>query len=252
MIAAVAKALSILEHFAQRQEWGLSELSRDLQLHKATVFRLVWTLTALGYLERDGATGRLRLGRKFSDLETIARQEPIDWFSLGPLQDLAFVCGETAHLGVLHGRWVITMRVVESSATVRMRSWVGTRTPAHCSALGKVQLAFRDYREVENFVRTYGLPARTARTITDGRKFFEHLREVCERGYAVDNEETEEGLRCVAAPVALPSGRVIAAVSVSGPAWRLTPEKDAEVASLVTKAASEIAEGLVAFWRERG
>jgi len=252
VIAAVAKALSILDCFARRQEWSLNELCEELRLHKSTVFRLVSTLAASGYLERNEVTGQYRLGSKFATLENvIAGQEPICWFSLGPLQELASRCGETAHVAVLYERWAVTVQVVESSAAVRMRSWVGKRTHAHCSALGKVLLAFRGDDEAEAFVRTYGLPARTARTITDPQVFLQHLREIRERGYAVDNEEVEEGLRCVAAPITLPGGLVVAAVSVSGPAWRLTPARDPELVPWVQQAASRIAAGLELFRSER-
>ncbi len=152
---------------------------------------------------------------------------------------------------MLYERWAVTVQVVECSAGVRMRSWVGKRTHAHCSALGKALLAFQSDDEIEAFVRRYGLPARTAQTITDPQIFLRHLREIRERGYAVDNEEVEDGLRCVAAPIVLPGGPVVAAVSVSGPAWRLTPGRDPEMVPWVQEAASRIASALQLFCFDR-
>ena len=247
-IGAVAKATAILDCFGRRQEWSLTELSEALRMHKSTLFRLVSTLAASGYLERNEATGLYRLGPKFATLESVlARQEPIHWVSLAPLQDLAAACGETAHVAVLYEGWAVTVQVVEGPAAVRMRSCVGKRRPAHCSALGKVLLAHRDEGEVEAYIRQPGLVARTPHTITNAREFRRHLRQVRAQGYAVDNEELEEGLRCVAAPIALPGGPVAAAVSISGPAWRLTPERVPQTVPLVQQAARRIAEGLTAF-----
>jgi DNA-binding IclR family transcriptional regulator len=244
-VTAVARALSILDLVARRQECSLNEVCTQLGMHKSTAFRMATTLTSLGYLERNAATGLYRLGLKLTSLDAaIAGKEAIHWYSLGPLQDLVHQCGETAHAGVLYGGWAVTVQVVEGPAAVRMRSWVGKRTHAHCSALGKVLLAHRSETEVRDFVRRYGLRARTPHSITDPRSLKRHLHEIRKQGYAVDNEEVEDGLRCVAVPVSLSNGHVVASVSVSGPASRLTPARDQDMVFLLREAASKISAAL--------
>lgn len=223
------RALSILDRFAERDEWPFMELCQAVGLHKSTVFRIISTLEAAAYLEKRPATGRYRPGPKLGRLEAmLLRTQPLRWAALPPLQDLARRTGETAHIGVLYQGEAVTVEIVEGTHSVRMHSSVGRRAPAHASALGKAILAYVSEAERDELIDRFGLPALTARTITDPARLRKHLRDVRRRGFAVDDEELEAGLRCIAVPLLDAAGRPRAAMSISGPASRLAASRDEE------------------------
>src|SRR6266511_1966244 len=197
------RALSILDRFAEREEWGFTDLCEAVGLPKSTAFRIVSTLEAAAYLEKRPVTGHYGTGSKLRRLENVLlRVEPLRWAALPPLQDLARQTEETAHIGVLYQGDSVTVQIVEGSHSVRMHSAVGKRAPAHCSALGKTFLAYFTDVELDEFVDRFGLRMLTARTITGPGRLRTHLRDVRRRGWAVDNEELEDGLRCVAVQIA--------------------------------------------------
>ena len=137
------------------------------------------------------------------------------------LSDLAGRSGETANLGALVGFMVLYVDRADSPQALRWQLGVGERVPAHCSGLGKAILAYLSADAVERLLPPR-LDALTSKTITDRRAFIENLAETRRRGYAVDDEEFMEGVRCVAMPIIGPGGEAVAAVSISGPAFRIT------------------------------
>jgi IclR family acetate operon transcriptional repressor len=139
------------------------------------------------------------------------------------LADLAERSGETANLGALVGSMVLYVDRADSPQALRWQLGVGERVPAHCSGLGKAILANIHRDAVERVLPEY-LEALTPHTITDRRAFLAHLAEVRSRGYALDDEEFMEGVRCVAVPIMGPGGEAVAAVSISGPAFRITDD----------------------------
>jgi len=236
------RALSILDRFAEREEWGFTDLCEAVGLPKSTAFRIVSTLEAAAYLEKRPVTGHYGPGSKLRRLENVLlRVEPLRWAALPPLQDLARQTEETAHIGVLYQGDSVTVQIVEGSHSVRMHSAVGKRAPAHCSALGKTFLAYFTDVELDEFVDRFGLRMLTACTITDPGRLRTHLRDVRRRGWAVDNEELEDGLRCVAVPIAEPPAPPFAAVSISGPASRLSASRDEQIAHVLQQTARKIA-----------
>lgn len=238
----LTRALGLLDRFTAQEEWTFMDLCAATGLHKSTAFRILATLESAGYVEKSAANGRYRPGRKWARLENVLlAAEPLRWAALAPLQGLAAQTRETAHVGILYHGESVTVQLVDGTHAVRMHSAVGKRAPAHASALGKVLLAWRDEQEIDDFIVRFGTPALTPRTITDPRRLKAHLQIVRERGWAADNEELETGLRCVAVPVAEPAGRPVAAVSISGPASRLSPDRDAELAKVVASTAARIA-----------
>ncbi|MBI1845649.1 MAG: IclR family transcriptional regulator [Candidatus Rokubacteria bacterium] len=237
----LTRGLSILDRFAERDEWPFMALCQAVGLHKSTAFRLVSALEAAGYVERRAATGCYRAGPKLRRLEhVLLRAEPVRWAALPPLQDLARQTEETAHLGILYEGDCVTVQIVEGMHAVRMHSTVGRRAPAHGSAMGKALLAHLGNAELDEFVDRFGLCMLTARTITDPERLRHQLGEARRRGWAVDDGELEPGLRCVAVPVAPPGGRPFAAVSVSGPASRLTAARDEQIAHVLQQTARKI------------
>jgi DNA-binding IclR family transcriptional regulator len=229
-IQTVVNAMRLLEAFRDEEELGVTELSRRLSLHKNNVFRLLATLEAQGYIEQSAASDRYRLGALNLELgqaflrgrTLLRRARPI-------LEALASDLKETAHLAALRGFEVVHLDGALGEQLVLTSLRVGERLPPHCTALGKVLIgcALEQVREAydRSLSASSGLAARTASTIVDRDKLFEHLRAVAGAGFALDLEECEPGLCCAAAPVHDAAGRMVAALSVSGPAFRLGEER---------------------------
>ncbi|WP_324094162.1 IclR family transcriptional regulator [Candidatus Binatus sp.] len=156
------------------------------------------------------------------------------------LEHLATVSGETAHLCVLDGSDVVYVAKVECTRTLRIPSAVGQRNPAYCTGVGKAILAFLTPEQIESYIASTPLKPFTRKTLISSKELKANLGQVTVQGYAVDDQEREEGVRCVAAPVRDHAGEVIAAISIAGPSIRVTKERIAGLASHVVQAADEI------------
>jgi DNA-binding IclR family transcriptional regulator len=232
-IQSVRRAASLLRAFGHgASELGVSELGRRLNLHKSTVSRLLSTLESEGLLERAPGTEKYRLGPEIARLA--GRAEP-----LGDVRDvarpflveLAEVTRETANLAVLDGDEVNNVDQVSGPHLVRVGNWVGRRTPLHCVANGKALLAFLPLVDLERL--TAGpLAAFTSLTLTRIDALRACLAQVRQLGYATALGEIEEGLNAIAAPIWDADGNVVAAISVSGPAYRVTAERVPELGQI--------------------
>jgi DNA-binding IclR family transcriptional regulator len=242
LIQSVQRAAALLKVFDNGPtELGVSELSRKAHLHKSTASRLLATMEREGLLERVPGTEKYRLGfmlvrlagqvTHFGDIRATAR--PV-------LVGLAESSRETVHLAVLDEGEVINIEQISGPHLVRDTNWVGRRTPLHCVANGKALLAFLAAPEIAR-VLAGPLARFTDRTIVDPERLRAELALVRERGYAQALGEVEVGLNAVAAPVRDGGGQAIAAVSVSGPAYRVTAERVAELGALTMAAARQIA-----------
>jgi IclR family transcriptional regulator, acetate operon repressor len=238
-VQSVGRAIRILELVAEHpDQLGVSELGRRIGVHKATASRLISTLAQAGLVERAPGTDTYRPGfglvrlatTALADLDVVRQARPV-------LELLAEETQETVNLGVLEGREVVNVDQVAGSHAVLNVNWVGKRTPLHCTSNGKVLLA---NMSEEEWSRILPLERRTPRTITDPSVLTRQLRRAQTRGYAYTVEELEVGLNAVAAPVRGPGGEVAAAVSVAGPAYRVTKERIPELARAVIEAGAEI------------
>ena len=222
-VAALLHGLAILDLFERdRTVVGVADIARNLGVHRSTASRLAATLASAGYLEAAGEPGRYRLAPKLATLGEIAAVgADLRRAAAEPLRDLVARLGETTHLGILEGTEAVTIDVIDGWQTVRMHSWVGKRSPAHCSSMGKALLA---ELSPEEFAARYpgpDLEARTPATITSPDELRRHLELTRARGYAADLQELEPHLCCIAAPVSGRDGSVVASISISGPASRL-------------------------------
>lgn len=215
---------------------SLAEVSRVGALPKPTAHRLLSVLAEAGMVREDGSGGYglgpecLVLGSAFLDGLDLRRE------ARGVLEALVERTGETCHLGIRDGNRAVYVEKVESPQMVQLRSRVGLIAPLHTTALGKVLLAYDEEAEVEALFAA-DVEKRTANTITDLDEFRANLGLVRERGFAVDDVENEEGIRCVAAPVFDHEERVVASISVSGPEYRLSLEKLEELGILTRESA---------------
>ena len=249
-IQTVVNAMRVLEAFRDEEELGVTEISRRLALHKNNVFRLLATLEQQGYIEQSSDNERYRLGVRSLELgRSFTRSHPLLRRARAVLGELAEHTRESVHLAVMDDFEVVHVHGEQTERAVMTGLRVGQRLPVHCTALGKVLLGCSPEKVRETFDRELaangGLKERTPATIVDPHKFFEHLRTVAVRGFATDLEECAAGLSCTAAPVFDADGRVVAALSVSAPRFRLGEGRLLEAAAeLVVAAGGELSRDL--------
>jgi IclR family acetate operon transcriptional repressor len=241
LLGSLRKGLEVIDCFARQETWSLAELTASLQQSKPTVFRILRTLEEFGYVAKDPATGRYALGMRFHTLgSTAVRHEQLRWQALPPLQDLAQQTGETVHVGILYDGEAICVQAVDGTRLVRMHAFVGKRTPAHASALGKMLLSYRPDAEIAALVARLGLVRFTDNTITDLPALLAALQRVRAQAWALDDEEMELGLRCLGVPILDAGGQAGACVAVSAPASRMAPDRIASLLPQVQATAQRI------------
>ncbi len=226
IIQSVAHALDVLEEFrGETDELGVTELSKKLKLHKNNVFRILATLQSRNYIEQNRSNDNYKLGIKCLELgQTFIHQRGLLKQAKVVLKELAETTGETSYLSFLRGNEVVYLDAVEGTSTVRVVSRVGLHMPLHASAAGKALIAFESDEELAK--RFSGeLKRFTKNTKTALADLIADLQNVRKLGYATDLEEFEDGLRCLAAPIRDYTRKVIGALSVSGPAHRISEER---------------------------
>ena len=238
-LSSVANSIRLLTSFSgEEDELGITTLATRLRLAKSTVHRLATTLTAAGFLEQS-ETGKYRLGVALFELGALVRRRMDVANEARPkLRELLEKTGETVQLGIVDHFSVLYVYEMESRHAIRMAAAVGARAPLHCTAVGKVLLAYQSPEYVKQLL-AHGLKAHTANSVTKRETLLAMLAEVAEREHAVDDEESEEGLRAIAAPVRNHTGNVIAALGVAAPVQRMT-KKDMQtcVPSVIATAAA--------------
>ena len=244
-LSSVANAIRLTKTFSEQDaEMGISALAARLGLAKSTVHRLATTLVEYDILEQNRESGKYRLGLALFELGTLVRRK-MDAASGAQEQihALADATGETVQLAILDHLSVLYIRIRESRQAVRMSSGLGSRAPAHCTSVGKALLAFQSPEVVQQVIEG-GLKRFTENTITDPEALKSELATIRSRGYAIDDEEIEVGLRCVAAPIRDHSGHVAAAISVASPVQRMTKKTIQTTIPTVVAAAEAISRRL--------
>ena len=246
-VQSVDRALAILEVLARAGEAGVTEIAAELGVHKSTAFRLVATLEAHRLVEQTTDRGRYRLGVGILRLAgaTTARLDLVQ--EARPIcRRLAADTGETVNIAVLSESSALYLDQVAGSSALQPHNWVGQHIPLHATSNGKVLLSGLDEEALDDLLGK--LATYTPHTITRRPRLREELERVREQGYAVAVDELEIGLSAVAAPVRNAHGDVVASMSVSGPSFRLPPERVDAVVALVTAAAAEVSHRLG--WRQ--
>ncbi len=240
-LSSVGSALRLLKTFtAEEPELGITDIARRLGVAKSTAHRLASTLVAEGFLEQSPADGRYRLGVLLFSIGTLVRRRMnVSEEAVPHLQALCETSGETVHLAVLHDTEVVFLRNIESRQAIRPRSYLGVRKPAFCTSEGRALLAFGPPQHVSAVMRG-ALAPRTPRTLTDKAAITRQLQKIRSQGYAVDDEESEVGMRGVAAPIFDANGLAVASVGVVGPVQRFTAPRQRTLARLVMATAQSI------------
>lgn len=245
-VKSVDKACQLIEMVSDHPDGvGITELATQAGMYKSTVHRLLTTLMKRGYIEQEEATGKYKLGYTLLDMGMkLLSSIDLRREALSFLQQLAVESNEVVHLAILDQGEIVYVEKVESQNTIRMHSRVGKRVPVHATGLGKAILAFLPVSETISIIDRYGLPALTEHTITDRATFLKSLEDTRGNGYAIDVEENQLGISCVAAPIWDNNQRVVAACSVSGPSVRITADRMKELMPLVTRTGFQVSERL--------
>lgn len=243
IIQAVSHALDLLEQFhGDVDELGVTELSKRLKLHKNNVFRLLATLESRGYIEQNKATENYRLGLKALELgQTFIKQMGLLRQAKPILEEMVDESNETSYVAIFKDNHIVYLDVVETNLTVRVVSRVGSRLPAYCTAAGKVHMAHMTEEELEDLLPSQDFIQHTPTTITTVSNLKTELEKVRELGYALDDEELDPGVRCVAVPIRDYTRRIVGAVSVSGPSMRFSDERiEKELIPLAIRAGADL------------
>lgn len=244
VVQSVDRAVATMEILARDGWAGVTDIATELDIHKSTVFRLLATLERRGLVEQNQENQKYRLGFALLRLAGAVRSSLDLVRAARPVCDrLSRRTDETVTVAVLEDADVVNIHQVNLSSHRVTVDWLGSHTPVHCTSTGKVLLAFAEDGLRRVLLRAR-LAAYTPRTVTDRQALLAELAAVVDRGYAIAIEELEEGLNAVAAPVWGPDSTVVAAVSVSGPSYRLEPERLPAVGAITVEAAAEMSRRL--------
>lgn len=245
-INSIDRALQILSILGERGvPMRVSDISRRLRIDKSTAYRIISTLRARGFVEQESDTRKYTLGLKVLEVAALKLRA----IKLVPaakpfLEELMLRTREAVHMAVLAEGEVMYVDSEQCSGPFNVNTQVGGRAPVHSSAVGKALLAYRSPEEVSRIVAIKGLTRFTDRTIISTEELHEHLADVRKQGWAMDNEETFVGMRCLASAVFDHRGQVVASVGVSGPIQHMTHERVAFLGQLVKEAAAKISRKL--------
>ena len=241
-VRVLHKTLDVLEIVKSRESgYTLADLTRAVELPKATVYRIVSTLEKRGYLDR-GQDGGYRLARKMFDMQRQDSIETILSRAAQPFMErLVDAYKETVNLGILNAGEVVVINTVESPLGVRMSSKIGNRRHLHSTAIGKCFLAGLPDRDLMRLLRVKGMPRLTPNTLVTKADLMAEIERVRKQGYAIDNEENELDGRCIGAPVHGPDGRVLGAVSISSPLFRMDMNRTRSLAPELKSVCAQIA-----------
>jgi DNA-binding IclR family transcriptional regulator len=245
MVNTVAKSIRILELLSLGTNLGVTEIGRELEIPKSSVHSILETLVHFGMVERHSESGKFHLGIKLIELGNRAQIELDICRISGPyLKGINIKTDETVHLTVLDHDEVLYVDCVESKKRLRTYSVIGIRAPLYCTAVGKAILAYQSPEYIDQVIKEKGLSRITEHTITKKSDLLKELKLIREQGYAVDNMEHEDHLRCIGAPIYNSRGEVFASISISGPTQRNTTERITELAEIVMGPTTEISRKL--------
>lgn len=244
-VAAVLKVFAILQALAERSDTGISELSIRLAMPKATVYRFLQTMKTLGFVRQEPDSERYGLTMKVFELGTKALQYPeLVGLANPQMQMLADRTGETVHLGMLIDSEIIYVHKVDSRHMLGMYSRVGRRAPLHCTAIGKVLLAWEHPERRDLVLQGVKFERFRDKTITEPAALLRELERTRAQGFGEDREEFDEHIRCLGVPIFDRFNQPVAGLSVSYPTFRYDEQREPEIVQMLTDASRAISEPL--------
>lgn len=246
LINSIDRALRILDLFTEHTaEYKLTEISQALNLHKSTAHGLLRTLAYHGYISQNPDNGKYRLGMKLVERGNLALNS-LDLRKIADthLREIVQILGDTVHLVILDGYEVVYIDKVEGEKSILQYSRIGKRAPLYCTAVGKVLATGIEDSELELIAEKQEFKKLTKNTISSKESFIKEVKLVKEQGYAVDDEELEIGLRCLAVPIFDYKGRVAASISISGSSSRIKKGSEKDIYNLLKEKAAIISKEL--------
>jgi IclR family transcriptional regulator, KDG regulon repressor len=241
-VQSLGRAFAILEEIARHREGiGLADLSKLVGLHNSTTFHLAKTMVSLGYIRQERNSKRYRVGRPLFALAASALDE-IEMVNVATpvLEDLSRETGESSHFAVRMGDSVVVIARTSGPGAFQLTDRVGVVRPAHCTALGKVILASLRPDQLERFLERVELSPSTEKSITETPVLLREIEQVRRTGIAFDDGEFNLEVRCVAVPVKDFTGKIVGALGISGPVWRLSNQDLQRRAKIVQAAANRL------------
>jgi IclR family transcriptional regulator, KDG regulon repressor len=246
-INSVLRAAQILESFNKRKAaYTNTELSKKLNLNKSTITRLLYSLEAAGFIEREEDTGKYKLTYRLYKIGNAAiSQVSFHTETMPVLAELVRATRETGQLTILENNEVSIIDRIETPRSIGLMGSAGINLPAYCSATGKILLAYRSEKELDDYFAAVTMKAYTPNTITDPDELRLQLKSIRKQGYAICNAELEKQVVGVASPIRDKTGKVLACISTAGPAFRMAKKQTSkDIIKLVTTAAATISERL--------
>jgi len=241
---STVKVFQVLETLCLKGAAGLSELSEALDINKSSLHRFLAVLVRMGYVEKRDS-GRYEPTLKVYRIGSeVKGRLSIAGIARPYMQQLNRVLGETVNLAVFTDNWVVVIERIESSKTLRTNLVIGGHLPAHCTAFGKIFLSEMTSEDLARHLSGSPLEAFTKNTLTSTSALEKELAGIRKNGYAIDDQELAEGVRCISAPIRDASGRVAAAVSVSTPSSRISKEQLLSFRQPIMAATAEISKAL--------
>jgi len=246
LIQSVERAADILECFTPTEsELSVKDISDRLGLSKSTVHGLIKTLEHRGYLEQRPSDQKYRLGLKLFELgNMVGGGMELRKVASPIIHELVEKLQETVHMVINDKDEVVYVEKMEGPGALRMYSMIGKRAPLYCTGVGKAMFAFFDEARIERILQDTEFKKFTEFTLDSPEATRHELRKIREQGYAIDDEEIEIGLKCVAAPIFNHEGKVIASISCAGPKHRFSEDKMEMIASVVKDAGLAISRNL--------
>ncbi|MBT9433032.1 DNA-binding transcriptional regulator KdgR [Candidatus Sodalis endolongispinus] len=240
-VSSVLKVFGILQALGEEREIGITELSQRVMMSKSTVCRFLQTMKSLGYVAQEGESEKYSLTLKLFELGAKALQN-VDLIRIADIQMrvLSNLTRETIHLGALDEDSIVYIHKIDSLYNLRMYSRVGRRNPLYSTAIGKVLLAWREPSEARDILADVVFTRSTSRTAGSREALLPELEQVRAQGFGEDNEEQEEGLRCIAVPIFDRFGVVIAGLSISFPTIRFSEDAKNDYVKMLHDAARTI------------
>ncbi len=241
LINSTVRTLNIMEYLSEKGEASVSEVSSHFGVNKSTAHRFLASMKHVGFVDQNPENQKYKLSLKVFEIgNKVVEGLNLREIAKPVMHELSELTGETVNLGIIDNYDVVYIEKVLSKNTLRQDCPIGGRDKIHATALGKAMMAFQPLEYVENYIKIKGLVKVTDHTITDAETLYNELRTIREKGYSLDSEETIIGLSCIAAPIFNNENKAIAAVSISGPTYRLNKQNMEKYKEEIIKASQKI------------
>lgn len=242
----IERIIKILDSFSlDEPELTLKELTNKTGLPKPTVYRIAEALNKVSILSKDDNVSKYRIGVKLFELGSLYLETlELRKLAFPEIEKLSKYTEESIHMGVLDGNEVTSIEGLGSTHNLQAKLWIGKRSPIYCTSIGKAILAFLPKKEQEEILTTIEFKRYTKNTITDKKNLKKELESIRRQGFALDNEEHDEGIMCVGAPIFNNKGEVVASISISGPKIRMKEQKLEKYKKLLMDSVKRISDKL--------